>query len=191
MLNRMKTTIKFTGILAATLLLANLSFAQVTADYDKEADFSKYHTYSIAGWQQDSDKILTDFDKKRILDALNAEFSKRGLELAENNGDAIITLYIVVEDKTSTTAYTNYVGGMGYGGRWGWGMGSTSATTSYSENDYKEGTMVVDMYDEESKKLVWQGVIQTVVEDNPQKREKTIPKKMKKLMKKYPASPTQ
>jgi len=187
----MKTTIKFTGILAATLLLAHLSFSQVTADYDKNADFSKYQTYSIAGWQQDSDKILTDFDKKRIIDALNAEFSKRGMELVEKNGDAIITLFIVVDNKTSTTAYTSYNGGMGYGARWGWGMGMGTSTTNYSEDDYKEGTFVVDMYDEGSKKLVWQGVIQTVVVENPQKREKTIPKKMKKLMKKYPASPTQ
>jgi len=187
----MKNPIKFTCILFASLLLTNLSFSQVTADYDKNADFSKYQTYSIAGWQQDSDKILTDFDKKRIIDALNAEFAKRGLELVENNADAIITLFIVVDNKTSTTAYTTYNGGMGYGARWGWGMGMGTSTTNYTENDYKEGTFVVDMYDKEGKHLVWQGVIQSVVEENPQKREKTIPKKMKKLMKKYPASPTQ
>ena len=58
-------------------------------------------------------------------------------------------------DKTSTTAYTNYTGGMGYGRGMGWGMGMGSASTSYSEEDYKEGTIVIDFYDEQSKKLIF------------------------------------
>ena len=181
----MKTYIKLTVILLS-VLLAHLSFSQVTSDYDKTADFTNYNTYTFAGWHNDSDKILNEFDKKRILDALQAEFEKRGMQLVESSGDAAITLFIVVEGKTSTTAYTNYVGGMGYRGGWGYGMGNT--TTTYSEDDYLEGTLVVDMYDEETKHLVWQGVIQTIVQENPEKREKTIPKKMKKLMKKYPVT---
>ncbi len=116
---------------------------------------------------------------------MQAEFEKRGVQLVDSEGDAAITLFIVVSGKTNTTASTNYLGGMGYRGAWGWGSGAT--TTTYSEDDYLEGTLVVDMYDEDTKQLVWQGVIQTVVQENPQKREKTIPKKMKKLMKKYPA----
>lgn len=79
------------------------------------------------------------------------------MTLVDSNGGAEITLYIVVEDKTSTTAYTNYVGGMNYGGRWGWGTGMGGATTSYSQDDYKQGTFVVDLYDAGTKKLVWQG----------------------------------
>ncbi len=69
------------------------------------------------------------------------------------------------------------------------GVGMGSATTSYSENDYLEGTFVVDMFKENSKDLVWQGVITSVVKEKANKREKTIPKKMKKLMKEYPVKP--
>ncbi|HUH27690.1 DUF4136 domain-containing protein [Gelidibacter sp.] len=180
----MKNYFKIIGILMVTLLCANFSFSQVTSDYDKTTDFSKYKTYTFAGWQKDSDKILTPFDKDRIQSALKAEFDSRGMQLVESNGDAEITLYIVVEDKTSTTAYTNYVGGMNYGGRWGWGMGG--ATTSYSEDDYRQGTFVVDLYDANTKQLAWQGVIQSVVQEKPEKRDKSIPKKIKKLMAKYP-----
>lgn len=182
----MKHSFKFIGILVVTLLWAEFSFSQVTTDYDKTTDFSKYKTYTFEGWQKDSDKILTPFDKDRIQSALKSEFDSRGMKLVDSNADVAITLYIVVEDKTSTTAYTNYVGGMNYGGRWGWGMGMGGASTTYSQDDYKQGTLVVDMYDEGSKQLAWQGVIQSVVQENPQKREKTIPKKIKKLMAKYP-----
>ena len=163
------------------------ALGQVKSDYDKSTDFSKYETYTFEGWEQNSDQILNDFDKKRITDALKAEFAERGMTLVESGGDAAITLFIVIDQKSSTTAYTNFNGAMGYGGRWGWGYGGAGmATTTYSENDYKEGTFVVDMYDAEDKNLVWQGVITTVVKEKPEQREKSIPKKVAKLMSKFP-----
>ncbi|SFU02173.1 protein of unknown function [Algoriphagus locisalis] len=179
---------------AMMMLFSTLGFAQVKSDYDKEADFTAYETYSFQGWQKDSDKQLNEFDKKRILDALKAEFDSRGLSLVESGADAEVALYLVLDQKTSTTAYTDFMGGMGYGPRWGWGMGvggmgMASATTTYNEDDYTEGTLVVDMYDESGKKLIWQGVLTSVVQEKPEKREKTIPKKIKKLMKEYPVDP--
>jgi hypothetical protein len=189
----MKTTnMKCIGLLCLAVLACNVLQAQVKSDYDKETDFSQFNTYTFAGWQNDSDKILNDFDKKRILDALKTEFTDRGMNLVESGGDAIITLYVVVEGKTSTTAYTNYNAGLGYTGRWGWGMGmgvGATATTNYTQNDYEEGTLVIDMYDEESKHLVWQGILQAEVQEKPEKRDKSIPKKISKLMKEYPVRP--
>ncbi len=176
-------------LLLSIFLAADVS-AQVKSDYDKNTDFSKFKTYTFAGWQQDSDKQLNDFDKKRILDALQSEFEKRGMTLVKEGGDATITLYLVLNEKTSTTAYTDYTGGYGYGPRWGWGMGPGggmgSSTTTYSQSDYLEGTMVIDIYDSNGRKMIWQGVLTSIVNDNPQKREKTIPKKIAKLMRKYP-----
>lgn len=189
----MKKTISFLGAMLLFVCLSNNILAQVKSDYDKTTNFSEYKTYTFGGWVKDSDKILTDFDKKRITDALSNEFSSRGMSYVESGGDAVITLFIVVNQKTSTTAYTNFNGGMGYYGRRGWGMGyggmGLSATTTYNQNDYLEGTFVVDMYDSKSKELIWQGIITSVVKENPEKREKSIPKKVKKLMKKFPVKP--
>lgn len=187
----MKTrTLQLLGVVVA-FLFCSFTYGQVKSDYDKSTDFSKYKTYAFEGWQKDSDKKLNDFDKKRILESLKAEFDARGLQLVTENADANIALYIVLNKKTSTTAYTDFMGGMGYGPRWGWGMGGMgmgSATTTYNENDYVEGTFVIDMYDGASKKLIWQGISTSVVKDNPQKRDKTIPKKMKKLMREFPVA---
>ncbi|MDZ7604978.1 MAG: DUF4136 domain-containing protein [Cyclobacteriaceae bacterium] len=187
----MKTQLRLLLPLLVFAMMANVAIAQVKSDYDKTVDFTKYKTYTFAGWAENSDKILNDLDKKRMLDAFKKELDSRGLTLVDENGDVAITLYIVVEQKTSTTAYTNYNGGMGYGyGRWGWGGGFGSATTTYSEDDYLEGTVVIDFYDSGTKKLVWQGVITKEVTQNPQKREKTIPKSVSKLMYQYPVKAT-
>ena len=181
-------------ILLAILNIGQLN-AQVKSDYDKDVDFSKIKSYTFQGWAKDSDKILNDLDKKRITDAFAHELSIRGLEMKESGGDTDITLYVVIDKKTSTTAYTNYNGGMGYGGMgygrggWGWGGGMASSTTSYSEHDYDVGTIVIDFYDKTTKKLIYQGVNSQTVQDKPNKRDKSIPKSISKLMKKYPVEP--
>lgn len=112
-----------TKLLAAALLLfvSLAGIAQVKSDYDKTTDFTKYKTYSFEGWQKDSDQQLNEFDKKRVTDALKAEFAARGMSLVESGGDASVALYLVLDKKTSTTAYTNYMGGLGYGCRDGHG----------------------------------------------------------------------
>ena len=184
----MKT--KFLIINLGLLLISSYSIAQkVNTDYDKKADFTVYKTVSFLGWQDDV--TLNDFDKKRFTDAFREELKKRNLTLLESGGDIAIALYVVAEQKTSTTAYTNYYGGgagRGYrrGGRGGWGGGHSS--TSYSESDYLEGTLVMDVFDGESKEQIWQAVATKTVSEKPEKREKSIPKGVKKIMKKFPVS---
>lgn len=183
--------IKILIINLGLLLISSYSIAQkVNTDYDKKADFTVYKTVSFLGWQDDV--TLNDFDKKRFTDAFREEFKKRNLTLLESGGDMAIALYLVVAQKTSTTAYTNYYGGgagRGYrrGGRGGWGGGYSS--TSYSESDYLEGTLVMDVFDGESKEQIWQAVATKTVSEKPEKREKSIPKGVKKVMKKFPIAP--
>jgi len=102
-----------------------------------------------------------------------------------------ITLYIVIEEKTSISSYDQYHGGLGYDAGRGWGlgykgMGTGAANTTFEEEDYKEGTLVIDFYDEQSKKLIYQGTFNSKIDENSKKRDKTIPKNVGKLMKKYP-----
>ncbi|AWW33253.1 DUF4136 domain-containing protein [Echinicola strongylocentroti] len=186
----MKHSKLLTAFLSALVMLMSSQYlvAQVKSDYDKDTDFDQYKTYSFEGWQKESDQHLNEFDKKRVLESLKSEFAARGMVHDEENADAKIALYVVLDQKTSTTAYTDFMGGYGYGPRWGWGMGAgnVSATTTYSNNDYTEGTLVVDMYDGKSNALIWQGILTSTVTEKPEKREKTIPKNIKKLMKKFP-----
>jgi hypothetical protein len=176
-----------TIIISVTLLAAQAQ--KVTIDMDESADFSKYSSYQFLGWQNDSEKAMNDFDKKRLRDAFQSELGARNLELDESSTDMAISLYIVVNQKTSTTAYTNYHGGTGYGyRRGGRGWGNGSSTTSYSSSDYLEGTLVMDVFDTNTKELIWQAVATGTINEKPEKREKSIPKMVKKLMKKFPIS---
>lgn len=177
---------KITTILL--ILTVSLIHAQkVSGDYEKTTDFEKYKTYHFIGWQEDSGKLMNELDKERLRMAIETEMEAKGLKRVESGGDMIVSLFIVIDKKTSTTAYSNYYGNMGYGyRRGGMGWGNGYSTTTYSESDYLKGTLVFDMFDAQSESLIWQGVATGTIKSNPQKREKSIPKAIKKLMKKYP-----
>jgi uncharacterized protein DUF4136 len=175
-----------------SLIIAGPVNAQkVTVDLDKEANFTKYKSLTFLGWQKDSDKLMNDLDKTRMRDAFVSEFKNRGMEKGGEDADLAITLYLVLEQKTSTTAYTNYYGGGGYGRyhRGGWGWGNGYANTTYSESDYIKGTLVMDVYDNSTNQLIWQAVASGTVKETPKKRGKSIPKTVNKLMKKFPITP--
>lgn len=182
--------------LVLVLMISACSSVKVTSDYDKNIDFSKYKTFEYYGWTEESDKILNRFDKERLENAFGQEFDRRGLELVSEGGDMVVSLFIVVDQKTSTTAYTNHynMGGYGYGSGWGWyggygGMGMGTSTTTYSERDYLVGTLVVDVFDKADKKLIWQSVGQKTVDENPSSPEKNAAYIAKAIMKPFPIEP--
>ena len=178
-------------MIVAIIIASQVNAQKVKVDLDKEADFSNYKSITFLGWQKDSDKLMNDLDKERMRNAFASEFKSRGMEKAGDEADLAITLYLVLEQKTSTTAYTNYYGGGGYGryGRGGWGWGNGYGTTTYSESDYIKGTLVMDVYDNSTNQLIWQAVASGTVKENPKKRDKGIPKMAAKLMKKFPIQP--
>ena len=180
--------IVFLAVFAA--LMGSCSTVKVVTDVNKSVDFSTYKTYSFLGWQANSDEILNELDKTRLRDAFIHEFERRGLTPVAENGDMQITLFIVVDHKTTVTAYTNYYGGRygmyhRYYGGWGYGW----ASTTYNENDYMEGTLVMDVFDGSTRDQIWQGIVTSTINENPEKREQTIPAKIASLMRKFPVQP--
>jgi len=180
------------------LAFSSCSSVKITSDYDKTVDFTKFNTFEYYGWADESDKILNRFDKERIEDAFGNEFRNRGLKNVEADGDMIVTLYIVAEQKTKTTATTTGMGGTyggyGYGGYYGhgpgYGWGGGMTTTTYNEYDYIVGTLVIDIYDAKEKQLIWESIATGTVDDNPDSRDKRIPETVAKIMKPYPIQPS-
>ena len=189
----MKKIVFITLGVAGLILLSSCSSLKVYSDVDSTVDFSKYKSLEYYGWGDESDKILTTLDKDRIENAFGVEFEKRGFEVVESGGDIIVTLFIVVEQKTSTTATTTSMGG-GYGGYYGgyygygpgYGWGGGHSTTSIQEYDYNVGTLVCDVFDKKNEKLIWEGIGTGEINENPKNRDKNIPKTVKAIMSKFP-----
>ena len=56
---------------------------------------------------------------------------------------------------------------------------------------YEQGTLVIDLVDRRTKKLVWRGTAQAALSETPSKaeREATIDEAVKKMFEKFPPSP--
>jgi hypothetical protein len=77
------------------------------------------------------------------------------------------------------------------GGGWGWrrfgggGLGGFGESET-TEQDYKEGTLVVDMYDAKTKQLIWRSSAEDTLSNKEAKNEKNLEKGVAKMLKKFP-----
>ena len=170
------------------LAVASVAAAQdVRYNFDKSVDFTKYKTFKVVD-NNNSDKI-DDLTKKQIDNTLAAELSKKGLKAVTTD---TADLYVGYQTSVSTEKQVNtFDSGYGYGPGWygphgygGWGGGMSTSTTETIYN----GTIVIDMYDVSTKKLVWRGAASKTldVKAKPEKREKNLTKAMTKVFKNYP-----
>ncbi len=179
----------------AAFAIACGSSIKVTSDYDNSYDFEGVKTAEYYGWAENSDKILTRFDKERIEKAFGEEFKSRGIEFVENgNGDIVVSLYIVTEQKQETTATTTNTGmGYGYGGYYGygpgWGWGGGTSYTTYNTYDYIQGTLLVSVFDAKKQQLVWQSAGVGTIDESDKGREERIKRAVQYIMSKYPVKP--
>ena len=151
----------------------------VKTDFDHQANFSQYKTYS---WQEI--KPANSLWDARIQRAVDAQLAAKGWTKVESGGD--VAVVAIATSHTERTLQTFY-DGMGGGWRWRGFGGMGEATTT--EQDYKEGTLVVDVYDAKTKQLIWRGSSEDTVSNNAQKNEKNLDKGVAKMFKKFPPEP--
>jgi len=162
---------------AVVALLASASFAQkVKTDYDRTANFGQYKTYS---WEAVKTRNQLNID--RIKSAVDAELTAKGFTQVPSGGSlSLVAMEATKNQQTLNTVYN----GMGGGWRWRGGFGGGDATT-YVDN-YKVGTLVLDAFDSQSKKLLWRGSASNTLSDKADKNIETLNKGVKKMLKDFP-----
>jgi hypothetical protein len=159
------------------VVMLGAAFAQqVKTDFDHQANFSQYKTYS---WQEI--KPANSLWDARIKSAVDAQLAAKGWTQVESGGDvAIVAIETTHTERTLQTFYD----GMGGGWRWRGFGGMGEATTT--EMDYKEGTLLLDMYDAKTKQLIWRGSAEDTVSNKEETNEKNLNKGVAKMFKKFP-----
>ncbi len=132
-----------------------------------------------------------------IKDAATQALSSKGLRLQQRNPDLLISYSTMVGTGTRTYYYPDY--GFGYGGFYpgfgfgwggfgGWGRFgyrpyyyAYGAPFAYGgmgvgQEHYKEGTIIIDLIDTRTKRVVWRGFGVGEVHSNPQKTLEDLPK---------------
>jgi len=158
-------------------LIATASLAQqVKTDYDREANFSQYKTYS---WEkvQTQDSLWVD----RIKEAVNTDLAAKGWTPVQSGGDiSVVAIETTQNQQTLDTFYD------GFGGGWRWrGFGGFGDSTTTVET-YKVGTLVVDLFDPKTKKLIWRGSASDALSNKSDKNIRNLDKGVQKMFDHFP-----
>jgi hypothetical protein len=178
MRQEIRTTVtKFGMALVLALVACTLTHAQdVSYNAMPGTDFSKYHTYkwvTIEGATQPNQIV-----DAQIKASVDSQLASKGLTKTDGDkADLFIGYQASIDQEKQWNAY-----GMGGGVRWGGGM-ATATSSAISV-----GTLVLDMYDPSTKKLVWTGRATKTLDPgaNQGKKQKDLDKAMQKLLKNYP-----
>lgn len=159
------------------LIFATASLAEhVKTDYDRGADFNQYKTYS---WEkvQTADPLWVN----RIREAVGKALAAKGWTPLASGGDvAVMAVETTQNQQTLNTFYD------GFGGGWRWrGFGGFGDSTTTVEN-YKVGTLVVDLFDARTKKLIWRGSLTDALSNNSGKNIKNLDEGATKMFDHFP-----
>jgi hypothetical protein len=178
----MNTQRRILLLTAVAILCVTASFAQqVKTDYDRNAEFSQYKTYSWQGIHTEN-PLWVD----RIRAAVNSALAAKGWTQMESGGDvSIMAMEVNQTHKTLDTYYDSYGGGLGWGRRFGgWGGGFGESTTQ--EDTYRVGTLVIDILDAKTKNLIWRGSSSDTLSNKSDKNIKNLDRGVEKMFDHFP-----
>ena len=163
----------------AVVLLGTVGLAQtVTYDFDRTANFRSYRTYT---WTSGTE-LRDELNHARVVRAIESQMALKGFTRVESNAhpDVLIAYHASFERNLEINGNSSGWAGPGFGG-----LRSGRATTQ----QVLTGTVVVDMIEAASRKMVWRGSASADVDPSakPEKREKSINKAAQKIFKNYPS----
>jgi hypothetical protein len=160
-------------------------------------NISKYRTFA---WLPPIDKAKTidDITDEKITTEATDQLEKRGLVLKSSRPDALVRYTVMIDDKVRTFNDPQYVYTRGgYYPRLGYYRGNRYMYYSYRQPfpvyvgedveqvPYKQGTLIIDLIDGKTKKVIWRGYGVGEV-SNPETAYKDIPKVVEGIIKKLP-----
>ena len=148
----------------------------VKTDYDKSANFAQYHTFAFQKGRIVTRLGTTDPNNTLVADRIQAavvdQFQQKGLSETTQNPDLVAT-YVAgaktkqeIENLGPQPYFSPYFGGpFGFerGGYYGAGY------NQFYTNIYTEGTLILDLMDTRTKKLVWRAYVTGPVDKPDQK----------------------
>ena len=171
------------------LVFSSCSTVMVETDYDRNADFSKYSSYSLAPAGKGG--TLSPSSENALRGALQSGLAAKGLKQSSGKGDLSVVRHVFAKDKVAVTEYVDW--GYRYGPRGGWPYGYGrygmwyGAPMVYTDvRQYTEGTIVLDFVDNRTNKLVFRGTGRGTL-GSPESNARKIQEAVTKISAAYPA----
>jgi hypothetical protein len=123
----------------------------VTVDYDHTVNFLKYKSYTLQKLHATDPGV-----ESRLTIAIDRDLQARYLHPEDKDPDIIIAVVESNQDKQEYSTFYDGLGGLSW--QRGWGAGGF-LDTSATLQDIPAGTLIFDMWDRKTQKLIWRGAI--------------------------------
>ncbi|HTD98741.1 MAG TPA: DUF4136 domain-containing protein [Mucilaginibacter sp.] len=203
------------GLLIISGLSACSSYNYYTAGLNK-TNMSRYRSFAWIPPEGKNNRSAAGsaMADLKIKDAAVASLSMKGLKLQTTNPDLLVT-YTAKIGRGSKQVYADTYYGSGYGSGfypgWGFGLGYGygwggyrpyyygygqpfiyyGGSTVVDKEHYKEGTIIIDLIDTHTKRVVWRGFGVGEVHKNPQKNIDDLPKVVDGIISQLQLAPPQ
>ena len=147
---------------------------EVNTDFDPSAAFPSYKTYS---WRAGT-KLPNPLSEQRLIAAVDAQLKAKGLTPVDSGGDITVTYHAAADKQTDVQTFQTG----GYYGCWGGCMGTSSSTITH----ITVGTIIVDIVDTKSNKMVWRGTGTDTVSGDAKENAEKINIAVEEMFKNYP-----
>ncbi len=156
---------------------------KVHVDYDGATAFSQYRTFQFYETREDlRDYSLTSH--KKVVQQLRDYAEEGGLREVDTDPDVYVAYYTADRGDLrlvlSDLEYT-YGSDFSLGSYWEGGVGSRTSNSF----TFKQGTLIIDVWDAKEKRLVWRGMATSAVAKDPDKNDKKIARAIKKITKNW------
>ena len=172
--------------LATVLSFLGCSSTRTQTDWDHQADFSNYRTYSWYtapaenhGPTDGPSQIIDGRIRRTIASNLEAKGLSPG---GAGDADLLVTYFTSLGSQTRlhTTGW-----GWGWGPAWHYGYAFWPGWTHTTVHTSHEGTIIIDIIDRQQNQLVWRGVTSRVLGKKSHSDEK-IGQSMARVFAEFP-----
>lgn len=142
-------SLKLMPIILSILLISACSTTySINSDYSDKYNFSSIKSYAVIGDGNINTPLISDLDKDRINSSITKNLNAKGKIGSDiTEADVIVSYFIMTKDKVNVTSSLS--SGYAHYGIYGSGANNISA------RQYTEGTLVIDLIDNNSNKVVW------------------------------------
>jgi hypothetical protein len=155
---------------------------KTATDYNRNVNFSNYHSFALVPGNSSGNPLM---DERAATDVKSALTSKGWTEAPA--GEAEATVIVHAATKTKHTYQTFYDGFGGGYRRWGGYGGFGGNATTYVQN-YKVGTLVVDIFDAKTKEAIWHGTAKDALSNNARSNAAATAQAVDKMFTTFPPS---
>ncbi|GAB2786031.1 hypothetical protein GCM10027275_33080 [Rhabdobacter roseus] len=137
-------------LLAGGMLVSCSQALQVQYDYDTSVNLKQFKTFKVeAERNMQQDPLLgSELNRRRLTDAVTQVMQQKGYKLDSDNPEIVVRYMTDVKDRQQVRSNNNF------SPYWWWYGPMNNNISTYN---YQESRFILNIYQSESNRMVWQG----------------------------------